>query len=253
MAATYSDLDGRTVFVSGGATGIGAGIVTAFHEQGANVVFVDIDVAAGLELAELLALSGERPRFIECDVTDDNALRAALFEAEQLAEGLDVLVNNAANDTRFDTDDVDADTWDWSVKVNLKHQFVAAQTAFRFMKSRGRGSIINFGSVAPAAKIADLAVYSSCKAAVRGLTRTLAREFGPHNVRVNTMVPGAILTDRQLELWYEDDAAVERMLGQQCLPRRMSERDIAEMALFLASDVSSWCTAQEWIVDGGLI
>jgi D-xylose 1-dehydrogenase len=252
VTATYSDLAGRTVFISGGATGIGREIVTAFHAQEARVVFVDIDVPAGSELVELLATSGPRPTFVECDVTDDDALRAALGDAELSGEGVDVVVNNAANDTRFDTDAVDADVWDWSVSVNLKHQFVAAQAAFRFMKRRQRGSIINFGSVAPVAKIPDLAVYSTCKAGVRGLTRSLAREYGPDFVRVNTIVPGAILTDRQLELWYEDDAAVEAMLRQQCLHRRMNGADIANMALFLASDVSSGCTAQEFVVDAGL-
>lgn len=252
MSVTYHDLAGRTAVVSGGATGIGRETVTALCEQGMQVVFVDIDVPAALELVELLAPSGNRPTFVECDVTDDDGLRAALGEAELVGDGIDLLVNNAANDTRFATDAVDADVWNWSVAVNLRHQFVAAQTVAPAMQRRGRGSIVNFGSVAPTSKIPDLAVYSTCKAAVRGLTRTLAREYGPFGIRVNTLVPGAVMTDRQLALWYDDQAAVQAVLDRQCLPRRMGERDIANMVLFLASDVSAGCTAQEWIVDGGL-
>lgn len=251
-AARYADLEGRIVFVSGGAAGIGAEMVAAFAEQGARVFFADIDVAAGEALAAAVAERAPAPRFIACDVTDDEAFLAALGAAESEG-GIAALVNNAANDTRHDVAEVDASRWRAIVDVNLRHQFVAARSVCGWMKARGRGSVINFGSVAPTAMIENLAVYSMCKAAVRGLTRSLARDFGEYGVRVNTIVPGAILTARQRELWFRDRAAIEGMLARQCLKRELAGRDVAEMALFLASDVSAACTAQDFIVDGGLI
>lgn len=243
--AVYRDLEGRGVFISGGATGIGSDMVRAFRAQGARVTFADIDRGAGEALA---AETGAA--FRPCDVTDLAAYGALLAEAAA-AGGLEVLVNNAANDTRHDWDAVSPADWERILAVNLRHQFFAAQAAGRAMRARGRGSIINFGSVAPRMGIPRLAVYSACKAAVTGLTRTLARELGPEGVRVNTIVPGAILTPRQLRLWItpEDEA---RLLALQCLPRRLLGPDVAEMALFLASDVSSACTGQDFVVDGGL-
>ena len=251
--ARYSDLEGATVFVSGGATGIGADMVEAFCRQGAVTVFLDLDKPAGEALSERLAEeTGTRPHFIAADVTDDAALAAALDRAEALGEGLSVLVNNAANDRRHAAEEVDAAFWDSCVAVNLRHQFVAAQHAFGLMRARGRGSIINFGSVAPTIRVRDLSIYSTCKSAVRGLTRSLAREYGDHGIRVNAIVPGCILTEKQLRLWItpEDE---ERILGEQCLHRRLVGRDVAQMALFLASEVSSACSSQEFVVDGGLV
>jgi len=249
--ALYKDLKDKTVFVSGGATGIGASIVTAFCRQHARVHFVDLNEAEGTALADGLASQGlEKPVFSVCDVTRDESLCAAI-DAADADGGLDVLVNNAANDTRHKVEAVDADFWDRCVQINLRHQFVAAQRAYRGMKPRGRGSIINFGSVAPRLGILDLSVYSTCKSAVKGLTRSLAREFGGAGIRVNSIVPGAILTPRQLELWITPDDE-KRILGEQCLHRRLVGEDIAEMALFLASDASSACTSQEFVVDGGL-
>ena len=250
--ARYADLEGAAVFVSGGASGIGADIVEGFCRQGAATVFVDLDVAAGEALSERLAAeTGNRPRFIAADVTDDDALRAAIDAAEALGKGLAVLVNNAANDRRHEVTEVDPAFWERCVAVNLRHQFVAAQHAFGLMKGRGRGSIINFGSVAPTLRVRDLSVYSTCKSAVRGLTRSLAREFGDHGIRVNAIVPGCILTERQLRLWISPEDE-QRILAEQCLHRRLLGRDVAQMALFLASEVSSACSSQEFIVDGGL-
>ncbi len=251
-SARYADLEGAAVFVSGGASGIGADIVEGFCRQGAATVFVDLDAAAGEALSERLAAeTGNRPRFIAADVTDDDALRAAIDAAEALGKGLAVLVNNAANDRRHEVAGVDPAFWERCVAVNLRHQFVAAQHAFGLMKSRGRGSIINFGSVAPTLRVRDLTVYSTCKSAVRGLTRSLAREFGGHGIRVNAIVPGCILTERQLRLWISPEDE-QRILAEQCLHRRLVGRDVAQMALFLASEVSSACSSQEFIVDGGL-
>jgi NAD(P)-dependent dehydrogenase (short-subunit alcohol dehydrogenase family) len=244
--ARYSDLAGRHVLVTGGASGIGGDMVRAFALQGARVSFLDIDEGAGRATA---AATGAR--FLPCDVTDLDALARAVAEAET-GGGIDVLVNNAANDTRHDWDAVTPADWERIVAVNLRHQFFAAQAVARGMTARGRGSIVNFGSVAPVMGIPRLAVYSTCKAAVTGMSRSLARELGPAGVRVNTIVPGAILTERQLRLWIGpgDEA---RLRGLQCLPRRLIGQDVAEMALFLASDASSACTGQEFVVDGGLI
>lgn len=250
--ARYSDLKGRVVFISGGATGIGADMARAFAEQEARVVFVDIDAEAGAALAAEIAETCPAPRFIACDVTDDAALLAAL-EAAEAEGGVEALVNNAANDTRHDVAEIDADRWRSMVDVNLRHQFVAARAVCGWMKGRGRGSVINFGSVAPTAMIENLAVYSMCKAAVRGLTRSLARDYGPFGVRANTIVPGAVLTARQRALWFSDQASIDRALAGQCLKRELAGRDVAEMALFLASDVSAACTGQDFIVDAGTI
>lgn len=250
--AIYRDLADRTVFVSGGATGIGAAIVSAFAGQGCRVHFIDVQEQQAQELVESLAPTvPAKPVFTLCDVTEDAALHAAL-DAAEADGGLDILVNNAANDTRHLVEAVDAAFWDTCIKVNLRHQFVASQHAFSLMQKRRRGSIVNFGSVAPTVGIKDLSVYSTAKSAVKGLTRSLAREYGEAGIRVNSVVPGAILTQRQLDLWIspEDEA---RILQEQCLHRRLVETDVAAMVLFLASDVSSACTSQEFVVDGGLI
>ena len=246
--ARYADIAGRTVFISGGASGIGADLVTAFHQQEADVVFVDIAADAG----EALAASLPGSTFIKCDVTDIGALTKAMDVAEARG-GLDVLVNNAANDTRVSMLEVSEDDWQHAIDVNLKHQFFAAQKVCGWMKERGRGSIINFGSVAPEMMVENLAVYSACKSAVRGLTRSIARDMGTFGIRANSILPGAILTDRQRELWYSEQSAIDAVVNKQCLQRELCGRDVAEMALFLASDVSAACTAQNFIVDGGMI
>lgn len=250
--ARYSDLEGKRVFISGGATGIGAAMVEAFCRQGARTWFVDLQEEAGTALAGRLEREvGNRPRFSRCDVTDVEALTAAVDAAAETAGGLEVLVNNAANDRRVASGSVTAADWDWSVAVNLKHQFFAAQAAARHMKPGGVGSIVNFGSVAPRLGLRDLAVYSASKAAVTGLTRCLARELGDFGVRVNSIVPGAIITERQLELWISPDDE-RRIQAEQCLHRRLVAEDVAQMALFLASDVSSACSSQLFVVDAGL-
>lgn len=247
--ASYSDLAGRVVFISGGATGIGHDLVTAFAGQDAIVLFVDIDETAGASLASKL---GANTHFIPCDVTSDQDLCAALDRAEAMGP-LDVLVNNAANDTRMTVAEVSADDWERTVNVNLRHQFIAAQHVARQMQARGRGAIINFGSVAPEMMVENLAVYSTCKAAVRGLTRSLARDLGHHGIRVNSILPGCIMTDRQRALWFKTQSDIDAAVAQQCLKRELNGQDVAAMALFLASDVSAACTAQDFIVDGGLI
>ena len=248
-AAIYPDLQGRVVFISGGASGIGRDLVEAFAGQRAKVLFVDIDEAEGTALAGSL---GDGVRFLGCDVTDDSALRDAIDEAEAMG-GLDVLINNAANDLRMHLAEVTADDWQRLVDVNLRHQFFAIQRAAHHMSLRGRGSIINFGSVAPEIMVPNLAVYSACKSAVRGLTRSLARDLGPGGIRVNSVLPGTVLTEKQRTVWYPDQASIDSMVERQCIKRELCGWDIAQMALFLASDVSAACTAQDFIVDGGIL
>ncbi|MEX2518630.1 MAG: SDR family oxidoreductase [Paracoccaceae bacterium] len=252
MAAHYDDLAGKCVFISGGATGIGLDLVTGFHRQGSKVVFVDIDAGAGETLRDKLAAEGAAPLFIVADVTDDSALKAALEAAEALG-GLDVLVNNAANDTRQKLEDIGPAAWAAAVDINLRHQFVAAQIAAGWMKPRRRGAIVNFGSIAPEMIVPDLAVYNMCKAGVRGLTRSLARDLGPFGIRVNNIMPGAILTPRQRALWFPDQAAIDEVVAGQCLPLELNGGHVANMALFLASDAAAGCTAQDFIVDAGTI
>ncbi len=248
----YRDLRGRSVFVSGGASGIGAALVAAFCRQGAKTIFVDIQKEAGTALAAALGSeSGNAPVFIEADVTRTDALRAAIARAHDESGDLYVLVNNAANDRRHALEEVTPEYWDATVAVNLKHQFFAAQAAGPLIARHGGGAIVNFGSIAPSLAIENLPVYSTCKAGVFGLTRSLAREYGARGVRVNSVVPGAILTERQRALWVspEDEAA---LIERQCLKRPMAEQDVAELVLFLASKASGGCTGQEFRVDGGL-
>ena len=246
--ALYQDLSGRGVFITGGSTGIGRDLVIGFHQQCAKVTFVDINQTAGEALAS--ALPGAT--FIACDVTNIPALTSTL-DAAEAACPIDVLINNAANDTRTSIEDTDETVWEQAINVNLRHQFFAARRVAAGMKSRGRGSIVNFASVAPEMMITNLSAYSICKSAIRGLTRSLARELGQHGIRVNSILPGAILTDRQRELWYKDQAAIDALVAQQCLSRELSGEDVAQMAMFLASDASAACTAQDFIVDGGMI
>ena len=251
LMARYADLQDAPVFISGGSTGIGAAIVRAFAHQGSVIGFVDVDAAAGGSLAEELAAeTGRKPHFAVCDVTDTKPFQSAIETFATAAGGLAVLVNNAARDLRVKATDVTPQIWRDLVDVNLSHQFFAAQAAYPYMAKRGCGSIVNFGSIAPTQGIPDLAVYASCKAAAFGLTRSLARDFGEDGVRVNAVLPGAILTERQMRDWIsEDDKA--SIIERQCLKRAMVEDDVAEMVLFLASQASRGCTGQEFRVDGG--
>jgi NAD(P)-dependent dehydrogenase (short-subunit alcohol dehydrogenase family) len=246
--AIYPSLKGRTVFISGGATGIGADVVAAFAAQGSNVGFVDIDDKSGDALAQKL---GAGTVFYQhCDITDIEALRAAIAAVRERFGPIGALVNNAANDTRHKVADVTPEFFDRTVAVNLKHQFFAAQAVAPDMAQLGMGSIINLGSVSWMNKNSDLSVYATCKSAAQGLTRTLARDLGKQNIRVNTIVPGWVMTERQLKLWVKPESAAEIDTAQ-CLPGRVMGTDIAAMALFLAADDSRMCSAQNFIVDAG--
>lgn len=247
--ARYPSLAGRTVFISGGASGIGESLVRAFHAQGAKVGFCDLDAAAGDALAA--QLKGEHPAlFVACDVTDTAALTAAIDATRQRFGPVSVLLNNAANDRRHEMADVTSDDFDRLVAVNFKHQFFAAQAVAEDMRALGGGSIVNFGSISWMIKGKGYPVYQACKAAARGLTRSLARDLGKQGIRVNSIVPGWVMTERQIKLWVKPESGAE-IDAAQCLPGRVMAEDIAAMALFLAADDSRMCTAQDYVVDAG--
>lgn len=248
-AAIYPSLTGKRVIVSGGGSGIGAAIVEAFHGQGARVAFVDIDTASGEALAARLSQGAGRPIFSPCDITDCEAYAATLADLAKQLGGCDVLINNAANDDRHAIADVTPAHWDRNMAVNLKHQFFAAQAVAPMMVQAGGGSIVNLGSISWHLGLEDLVLYQTAKAAIEGLTRSLARELGRKNIRVNTIVPGNVQTPRQMQ-WYTPEGEAE-IVAAQCLDGRIQPVDIAAMALFLASDDSRFCTAHNYWVDAG--
>jgi NAD(P)-dependent dehydrogenase (short-subunit alcohol dehydrogenase family) len=251
--ATYPSLRDRPVFVTGGATGIGAELVGQFARQGARVAFVDLDEAAGTALAgELEAQTGRAPWFVRCDVGDVEALESALRTAADVLGPIEALVNNAANDERHAVEDVTVAYWDQRMAVNLRAQFFAAQAVAPGMAAAGSGSVINMGSIIWHAKFARSSGYATAKAGIEGLTRSLARDLGPDGIRVNCVVPGWVMTERQLRDWVTPEAERE-IERSQCLPQRLQPADVARLALWLAADDSMMCTAQRWVVDGGWI
>jgi NAD(P)-dependent dehydrogenase (short-subunit alcohol dehydrogenase family) len=250
--ANYPDLAQRTVFISGGATGIGAALVTAFAQQGAKTAFVDLDKEAGETLTRQLMEQGCQVWFRQCDVTDTSAYQAAIRDAANDLGLISVLLNNAANDVRHSLDSLSSERFDDLVGVNLKHALFAAQAVTPMMKELGGGSIINFGSVGWMMASAGYPTYAASKAAMHGLTRGLARDLGGDRIRVNTLVPGWVMTEKQLQLWV-DDAAKEKIKQSQCLSGSVLPEHIANMALFLGSDASQMCSAQNFIVDGGWV
>ena len=248
--ARYPSLAGRAVLITGGATGIGATLVSEFAAQGARVGFVDIDTAAGEALAASLKDAPHAPRFVAADLTDIDALDTAIAAVRRHFGPITVLLNNAANDRRQRIEDTTPASWDAGIAVNLRHQFFAAQKVAPDMRAAGGGSIVNFGSISWKLKQGGMPVYTTAKAAVQGLTRSLARDFGPFNIRVNTLVPGWVMTEKQLRLWVDDAGRAEIARGQ-CINQPLMAEHIARMALFLAADDSAMCTAQDFIVDGG--
>ena len=248
--ARYPSLSGRPVVISGGATGIGEALVRAFADQGCAVGFVDIAEAEGVALAAALCADGHKVRFTRCDVTDIAAYRQAIAGFEATHGAARVLVNNAAHDERHDWRGVTPEEWDRRQAVNLKHAFFAIQAVAPGMIAAGGGSIINLGSISWMIMSPRIPAYLTAKAAAHGLTRAMARELGKDGVRVNTLAPGAVMTERQKRLWV--DAAYERQLDEaQALAGRVMPEDVARMALFLASDDARMITAQDFLVDGG--
>ena len=250
--AVYPSLRGRPVLITGGASGIGASLVSQFCRQGARVSFLDVQAEAAEALCGELGIEGAEPRFIRCDLRDIEALQAAVAEVTAADGDIAVLVNNAANDDRHRIEDVTAAYWDERIAVNLRHQFFAAQAVIPGMRRRGGGSIINFGSMTWHASEGGYPAYATCKAAVEGLTRSLARDLGPDRIRVNTIIPGWVMTERQMRLWLDAEGEAE-IARRQCLKDKLQPDDVARMALFLAAEDSRMCTAQNFIVDAGWI
>jgi len=251
--ATYPSLEGRSVFVTGGGSGIGAEIVAQFAQQGARVGFVDRAVAPSEALVERLHGSvAFTPVFVACDLTDIPAFRRAIREAEKFTGATQVLVNNAANDDRHKWEEVTPEYWDERIAVNLRHQFFAIQAVAPAMRAARAGSIINMSSISFLIPADAMPVYITSKSAVVGLTRTMARELGGDNVRVNCVIPGAIVTERQTRLWRTPEFE-QVILNSQCLKRQILPEEVARLILFLAADDASGITQQEYIVDGGWV
>lgn len=250
--ATYPSLSGRVVLVTGGASGIGADMVRAFAASGARVAFPDILVEDGERLAAELADAAYPPLFLDCDVTDIPALQAAIAATRERLGPIGVLVNNAANDERHRIAEVTPDYWDRAQDINLRPHFFAAQAVHPHMVELGHGSIINFSSIAWRAGADQMVAYAAAKAGVLGLTRALAKAFGPDNIRVNAIEPGAVITERQRRLWYPTPESVDAMVQRQALKTVLLGEEIARTALFLAADDSRMITKQAITVDAGI-
>lgn len=248
--ATYPDLAGKRVVITGGGSGIGAELTAAFAGQGARVYFLDIAEEASRSLEASLANSRHAPTFVKCDLTNLDELKATFARIEAEAGGVDILLNNAANDDRHDIENVTPAYWESRMNVNLRHQYFCAQAVIPGMKERKYGVLLNFGSISWHIPHTQLGLYMMAKAAIEGMTRSLAREMGPHGIRANTVVPGAVVTPRQKALWHNPDEEA-RILAGQCIPERVEMEDVAALALFLASNNARHISGREYFVDCG--
>ncbi|MBB3934707.1 SDR family NAD(P)-dependent oxidoreductase [Aureimonas phyllosphaerae] len=247
--AIYPSLKGRTAFITGGASGIGADMVRAFAEQGTRIGFVDIDAERGSALAAEL---GSDVAFEPCDLRDIEALKAAFGRLKERVGAANILVNNAARDDRHGWETVTPDYYDERIAANLRHAFFATQTVAPDMIAAKSGSIINFGSNSWMQASGGMPVYTTAKSGVHGMTRSFARDLGPHGIRVNTVVPGWIMTERQKQLWVTEES-LNAQLERQCLPVPVEPVYVARMVLFLASDDAAMCTANNFMVEGGAL
>ena len=248
--ATYPSLVDRAVLISGGATGIGAAFVTHFAQQGARVAFLDIDENGAAALRAALPETRHAPMFLRCDVTDVEALRTSIAEASSHIGKISILINNAANDRRHRLQDTTPEEFEQSIAVNLRHQYFATQAVVPGMRELGGGSVICLGSTGWMIKNAGYPMYAMAKSAVHGLVNGLARELGKDRIRINALVPGWVITDKQRELWL-DEAGEREIQQKQCMPGYLSADDLARAALFLGADDSLMCTGHDFIVDGG--
>jgi D-xylose 1-dehydrogenase len=245
--AIFPSLANKTVVVTGGGSGIGADIVQRFVQQKSRVYFLDVAEAESRALVDRLQGAA---KFVACDLTDVAALKEAFASIEKQAGNISVLVNNAANDDRHKPADVTAAYWDDRIAVNLRHYFFAAQAVAPGMTRAGGGSIVNLGSVSWHLALPDLVLYETAKAGIEGLTRALARDLGGAAIRVNSVIPGAVRTPRQMALWATPEEEA-KILEMQCLKSRIEPRDVSSMVLFLASDDARLCTAHAYWVDAG--
>jgi NAD(P)-dependent dehydrogenase (short-subunit alcohol dehydrogenase family) len=248
--AIYPDLAGKNVVITGGGSGIGSELTTAFVGQGARVWFLDIAEDASRHLEAALSGAAHPPTFVKCDLTDLDALKEVLARIEAEAGAVDILLNNAANDDRHEVEAVSPAYWENRMNVNLRHLFFAAQAVIPGMKRRGQGVILNFGSISWHIPHTQLSLYMTAKAAIEGMTRALARELGPFGIRANTVVPGGVRTPRQVALWHNPEEEA-RIVAGQCLPERVEMQDVAALALFLASNNARRCSGREYFVDAG--
>ncbi|MCE0506718.1 MULTISPECIES: SDR family NAD(P)-dependent oxidoreductase [unclassified Roseivivax] len=249
--ATYPDLKDASVFITGGGSGIGAALTEGFLRQGAKVAFVGRSDASEF-VEEVTASTGNRPLFIQCDITDVAALKAAIETAAKAHGPITRLVNNAANDQRHSALEVTEEFWDWSQDINLKAYFFACQAVIPGMQKAGGGRIVNFTSISYMMGNAGYPAYTTANAGINGMTRSLAREFGPDRIAVNALAPGWVLTQKQLDKWAEP-AALEAHLGKQCLKDHLGPEDIVAPTLFLSSAASRMMTGQALVVDGGVV
>jgi D-xylose 1-dehydrogenase len=250
--ATYPSLKSAVVFITGGASGIGEEIVKAFAAQGSRTGFVDLDAERGRALADELGRQGAEVRFEACDLRDIDQLKHAFAALEAALGPATVLGNNAARDDRHGWEEVTPDYYDERIAANLRHMFFAIQAVAPGMIAAGKGSIINFGSNSWWQATGGMPVYTTAKAAVHGMTRSFARDLGPHRIRVNTVVPGWVMTERQKTLWVTPDK-LERHRARQCLPDLIEPAYLARMVLFLASDDAAMCTANNYMLEAGSI
>ena len=250
--ASYPSLVDRNVLITGGASGIGACFVQHFAQQGARVAFLDIDDVAAASLASALSDARHTPHYVHCDVTDLESLQAAIRHAREEIGKFSVLINNAANDVRHQLADIDVADFDRNVAVNLRHQIFATQAVIPDMRQLGGGSIICLGSTGWMKKNGGYPLYAMAKAAVRGFVNGMARELGQQHIRINGLIPGWVITEKQRALWLDEDGEAE-IKRVQCMPGYLMADDLARMALFLAADDSRMCTGQDFIVDGGWV
>jgi NAD(P)-dependent dehydrogenase (short-subunit alcohol dehydrogenase family) len=250
--ALYPSLRDKVVLITGGASGIGAAMVEHFAAQGSKVAFVDVDTSRANEVVGQLMAAKHSPRFAHCDLTNVDSIRESVADIAAELGPIRILVNNAANDDRHSFADVTPEYWDQRMAVNLRHQFFVSQAVAPGMRQAGGGSIINMSSIAWMIPSTGLPAYVTAKAGIVGLTRTLAKELGPANIRVNCVSPGAIMTERQRRLWMTPEYVAE-ILRSQSLKRELLPEDVARLALFLASDDSSAITGQNFVIDGGWV
>lgn len=251
--ATYPSLKDRVVLITGGGSGIGASIVERFCSQGSQVSFIDVDETASHRLIEHISKKGNNaPRFIACDLRDIGALKDAINKVIEADGPIRTLVNNAARDDRHTIDEVTPEYFDDQIAVNMRHHFFAVQAVYPGMAAAGGGSVVNMGSVTWMIGQGGMPIYSTAKAAIVGMTRSLARDLGPKNIRVNSILPGWIMTDRQVDNWLTPEGEQE-LMQRQCLKRKLEPDEIAKVVLFFSSDDSGICTNQNYVADGGWV
>lgn len=250
-APVFPDLKGASVYITGGGSGIGADLTRGFLNQGAKVAFVGRSDASDF-VDQVAEETGNRPHFMPCDITDIDRLKSTISEASEAHGPVTVLVNNAANDQRHATLDVDEAFWDWSTAINLKSYFFACQAVLPGMQNAGGGSIVNFSSISYMMGNAGYPVYTTSNSGINGLTRSLAREFGGDKIRVNALAPGWVLTEKQMEMWATEEGLAAH-LDRMCLKDHLTPADIVSPVLFLASSASAGMTGQAMVVDGGVV